>query len=114
MVEGKFIGSFIGGQVRPPFFDEAEMRKKAEELGIDPEEYLSAAKQTIILDMKEIEKAAEFLKEIADVLSGMAYRNYVALMESRKLERIARSQSEYIMDMNLDMQKRVKEWIEKI
>lgn len=112
MVEGEFIGSFIGGQVRPPVIDEEEMRKRAVELSVDPDRYLAAAKQTHVLERTDVEKAAEFLSEIAKVLSEMAYRNYEALKESRKLERAARSQSAYIMNMSLGMQKKVKEWMQ--
>ena len=41
----------------------------------------------------------------------MAYNNYLALSQSRKLERAARSQSAYIMNMSLNMEKNVSDWM---
>lgn len=111
MVEGKFFGSFIGGQVRTEPLDEQEMRKKAVEMDIDPDRYIEAAQKTVRLERDEVERAAEFLSEIAKILSEMAYRNYSALQHSRKLEKASRSQSAFIMSLSLNMQKNMKEWI---
>lgn len=111
MVEGKFIGSFIGGQVRTAEIDEADMEKRAVEMGIDPGEYVRTAKQTAVLTMQDIDRAAEFLFEISKVLSGMAYKNYEALKNSQKMERAARSQAAFIMDMSLNVQKSMEGWL---
>ncbi len=111
MLGEEVIGSFLGGQVRTEPVDEAKMERYAQELGIDPQAYVDAAKRAPMLERSEIEKAAEFLFELAKVLSEMAYRNYTALQQSRKQERAARSQSQFIMNLSLDMQKTIKEWI---
>lgn len=111
MVEGKFIGSFIGGQVRTAEIDEADMKKRAVEMGIDPEEYVRAAKRTAVLTIQDIDRAAEFLYKISKVLSGMAYKNYEALKNSRRMERAARSQAAFIMDMSLSVQKSMEGWL---
>lgn len=111
MVEDRFVGSFIGGQVRTSDIDEDVMWKKALEMGIHPKVYIEAARKTALLEKKDVEKAAEFLAEIAKVLSEMAYRNYSALKYSHKMEHAARSQSVFIMNMSLNMQKSIKEWM---
>lgn len=111
MVEGKFFGSFIGGQVRTEPVNEMEMTKRAVELGIDPKAYVEAAKKTPLLEREEIEQAAEFLASIAKVLSEMAYRNYKALQQSRKMEQAARSQSAFIMNLSTNMQEDIKSWV---
>lgn len=111
MVDGKFIGSIIGGQVRPPEVDNDSFSKAALELGIDPEAYLAAAEMTYVLEESRVEKAAQFLYEIAQILSGMAYNNNLALTQSRKLERAARSQSAYIMNMSISMKKNISDWM---
>lgn len=111
MVEGRFIGSFIGGQVRTAEIDEADMKKRAVEMGIDPEEYVRAAKRTAVLTIQDIDRAAEFLYKISEVLSGMAYKNYEALKNSRRMERAARSQAAFIMDMSLSVQKSMEGWL---
>lgn len=99
MVEGRFIGSFIGGQVRTDEVDEEQMTKTALELGIEPEVYIAAAKNTTCMKEEDIQRAADFLEEIAATLSEVAYHSYVALLKSKKLENAARSQSEFIMDL---------------
>ncbi|MGN0675528.1 MAG: PocR ligand-binding domain-containing protein, partial [Oscillospiraceae bacterium] len=111
MVNGKFIGSIIGGQVRTSPIDTDYMTSIAKELEIDPEIYIAAAEKTSVLAVESIEKAAEFLYEIAQLFSEMAYNNYLALKQSRKLERAARSQSVYIMNMSLNMEKNVNDWM---
>ncbi len=111
IVDGKVYGSFLGGQVRTCPVDEEFMRRKATEMKIDPDAYVEAAKKTNELDLKEIERAADFLFEIAKILSEMAYRNYTALQRSRKMERAARSQSAFIMELSLNMQENMKEWV---
>lgn len=111
MVEGKFIGSFIGGQVRTAEIDEADMKKRAVEMEIDPEKYVQAAKQTALLTMQDIDRAAEFLFMISKVLSELAYKNYEALKNSQKMERAARSQAAFIMDMSLNVQKSMEGWL---
>ena len=112
IVDGKVYRSFLGGQVRTCPVDERSMRATAVELGIAPDAYVEAAKKTNELEREEIERAADFLFVIARILSEMAYRNYSALQKSRKLERAARSQSAFIMDLSLNMQESMKEWLE--
>ena len=111
MVGGKFIGSAIGGQVRTESIDREAFAAAAKELGIDPEAYIAAAEKTSVLSVETIERSADFLYEIAKILSEMAYNNYLALSQSRKLERAARSQSAYIMNMSLNMEKNVNDWM---
>ncbi|MGN0691230.1 MAG: PocR ligand-binding domain-containing protein [Oscillospiraceae bacterium] len=111
MVGGKFIGSIIGGQVRTSSIDREAMAAIAKELDIDPDAYIAAAERTAVLSVDTVERSAEYLYEIAKILSEMAYNNYLALSQSRKLERAARSQSAYIMNMSLNMEKNVSDWM---
>ena len=114
MLQGQMIGSFIGGQVRYEEVDEQKLSNIAISYGIDPKEYVQAAKETNCIPMEQIQKAADFLAEIAAGLSGMAYEHFLALQESKKLEKAARSQSDFIMDMSLNMEKTLKEWFNKL
>ncbi len=112
MVEGRYLGSFLGGQVRTAPVVEEDVRRTARELGLDEEAYLEAARQTNQISYDRIERAAEFLAEIAAVLSEMAYKSYVARQQSRRLERAARSHNDFIVEMNTGMRQRVQEWID--
>ena len=111
MVDGRFIGSIIGGQVRTSSIDAEQMTAIAKDLDIDPDIYIASAEKTYVLSPETIERAAQYLYEIAQLLSEMAYNNFIALNQSRKLERAARSQSAYIMNMSLNMEKNVNDWM---
>lgn len=112
MVNGKVIGSFVGGQVRSEPIDEKKMRAIAAELGIDGDLYVREANKSVQIDKDRIQRAAEFLEELAAVLSEMAYTNYAALEKSRKLERVARSQTAFMVEMNANMRKNVRDWMQ--
>lgn len=112
MVEGQYLGSFLGGQVRTSPVVEEEVRRTARDLGIDEEAYLEAVYGTKQVTYEQVEQAAEFLSEIAAVLSEMAYKSYVALQQSQRLERAARSHNDFIVEMNENMRQRVQEWID--
>ena len=45
MAHGQMVGCFIGGQVLIQEPDEEKLRKVAEEIGVDSEEYIAAAKR---------------------------------------------------------------------
>ena len=77
MANGQMIGSFIGGQVltKPPVL--SEFRKIAENLNIDPDEYVKAVHEVRIVDKETIDKAAHSLYTIAGVLSDIAYKNHM-------------------------------------
>ena len=114
MLEGKLLGSFLGGQVRTAPIDEEKIRQTARELGIDPDEYLAAAKETKLMDKESVKKAAEFLMEIAQIFSNLAYQNYCSLQKSNKLERAARSQSMFLMDVSEDIRENMKDWLDSL
>lgn len=112
LVDGTMIGSFIGGQVRIVDVDEEKMSGLAKEMNIDPHIYVEEAKKTNMLSRERIEKSAEFLSEIAKVLSEMAYRNYSALQQSRRQTISARSQLDFFINMSNYMHKSVEGWLE--
>lgn len=88
MVNGKFIGSFIGGQVLPVQPNESQIRQYAAEIGVDPEKYVAAIRKVKIVPKKQIENAADFLCTIASILSKIAYSNYVASINNSDLSGI--------------------------
>lgn len=87
MVNGEFIGSFIGGQVLTETPDENKFRKIAVDLGINPEEYIIALRKVKIVPKKQVEASAKFLHTIAKTLSEIAYSKYLAVLNNNNLER---------------------------
>ncbi len=114
MLQGRFIGSFIGGQIRMCEIDEEEMRRTAKKYNIDGDDYVDAARETPIIPFEDIERAAVFLSEMTETLSDMAYKNYKALDASRRLENAARSQANFIMGLSAEIHKSISNWTEDI
>lgn len=99
MVNGEFIGSFVGGQVLTDALDEELCRKKALEYGIDPDTFISAAKKAPFMTKEQVERSAKLLFDITKALSSLALHSYAKIEKSRSLELAARSQSDYIMSV---------------
>lgn len=111
IVDDCILGSFMGGQVCTKPIDEDFIRQKAVEYGIDEEAYLTAARDIKLKDEADVQRAAQFLTELAEIISEMAYSNYKALKNSRKLEKAACSQASFIIEMNSDLQTNIKSWL---
>lgn len=114
MIEGNVIGCFIGGQVRTQELDLDRLRKTARLYKIDPEEYVQAANQTAIIPRENIEKAAHFLEEIAKGLSDMAYKSYMSLKESNRMEKASKSQADFVMNMSMNLEHSMQNWFNKV
>ena len=84
MLEGKQIGAIFGGQVltRPP--DEQKLRRIALEMGIDPDEYVAAAKKIPVMPEENIQAVARVLYSVANTFSRIAYQKFK--LQERNLE----------------------------
>ncbi len=97
---GELVGCFIGGQAldREPKYE--QMKKTAEEIGVDPDVLFDAAKKVHILSKDNIEHAAQFLFTISNVLSDMAYGKYLVLQANKELEKAANMKSDFLANMS--------------
>lgn len=100
MAGDKMVGCCIGGQVLTEAANKEQMRKIAEELMIDADEYTSAAEQVNIVDEETINRAAECLYTFANVLSHMAYSRLVIYEGNKELEKVARMKSDFLANMS--------------
>lgn len=76
MLDGNYIGSFIGGQVLTEEPDEEQYRAIADDLGIEQDKFVEALHKVSIVPKDRVQAAAEFLHTIAEVLSSMAYTSF--------------------------------------
>ncbi len=100
LVNDKHVGCIIGGQVLTKEPDYNRMRKLAIEIGVDPEEYVAAAKKVRIMPRKVIEKAAEFLFKVSYILSDIAYGNYRMMLANEEIEKAAKMKSDFLANMS--------------
>lgn len=77
VINGKQIGSILGGQVLPKEADKEKFIKIAEEIGVDSEKYLTALEKVKIMPKEQLEAAAELLYVVSSEISNMGYQRYV-------------------------------------
>lgn len=73
VVSGEKVGAIIGGQVLPSAPDEDKFRKIAQELGIDPEQYVQALRKVPVSTEKKIRASANLLGIIVNQLVNLEY-----------------------------------------
>lgn len=78
IVDGKHIGSLIGGQVLPEPPDEEKFRKIAVDIGVDPDEYIAALRKIKVVPKKQIDAAANLLYQIGNTLSDIGYHRLIS------------------------------------
>lgn len=74
MLEGRHIGTILGGQVITEVPDEEKIRKIAAEIGVDENGYVEAVKEIRKLSRESIEAAANVLFIVANNMSKAAYQ----------------------------------------
>lgn len=111
IVDGRFLGAFVGGQVLAGMPDEEKIRATAQELGIDPDAYVEAVHRIPIISCEKIEAAADFLYVVAHIFSTMAYNTYVALDKSRQMEHVSRMRQELLSTINYNINKPLQEML---
>ncbi len=100
IIAGEWVGCFIGGQVLTKKLDMERVRWMAREMGIDPDEYAEAAQKVQIRSKESVNKAAEFLYQVTDVISDMAYGAYQTKLANREIERAAKMKSDFLANMS--------------
>ncbi len=100
MANGQMIGSFIGGQVLTEKPDLDKVRAIAEELGIDPDEYVEAVKKVRVVDKETVDKAARSLFVIANVLTDMAYKSHNLYLSNLEIEKNSHMKSDFLANMS--------------
>lgn len=100
VVNGKMIGSIVGGQVLKEKSDIDDIKKAAEKKEIDFDEYRAAIDKIQIVDQKQIDKATEFLYTIANVISDMAIGKYKSLTAGAEIERAAKMKTDFLANMS--------------
>lgn len=100
IADGNLVGCFIGGQVLTNSPDPEQIKKVAEEIGVDPDDLFMEAQKVHVMDKNTIDHAAQFLYTIANILSDMAYGKYLALQANREIEKAANMKADFLANMS--------------
>ena len=100
MAHGKRVGHINGGQVRTEELDEERLRQIAEEIQVDPEGYIEAARKIRYIDQEELERVTGFLYKMSGIISEMAYDRYSLIQAYEEVERAARMKSDFLANMS--------------
>lgn len=84
--DGIVLGNIIGGQVLPEQPDENKFRETAEELGINPDQYIRALNKVTVKTREEIESAANLLGDVVNMFVQSSYIEYINSNIIRELE----------------------------
>ena len=76
MLQGRQIGSILGGQAITSEINDDKFRDYAKELGLNPDEYLTAAKKANKISKDKLQKTADAFYLFAKKLSDMGYERY--------------------------------------
>ncbi len=76
LLNGKQIGSIIGGQVLTEPLKEDRCREIAAEIGVNPDKYVAAARKVKYIPKENLEAAAQVLYLMANAFSKMGYYQY--------------------------------------
>lgn len=74
MLEGRLIGTILGGQVLTASPEENKYRQIAGEIGVNADEYVESSKEVRILSKEAIESSANVLYIVANSISKAAYQ----------------------------------------
>ncbi|MBB6214464.1 ligand-binding sensor protein/uncharacterized protein YukE [Anaerosolibacter carboniphilus] len=89
IIDGEQVGAMLGGQVLPAPPDEEKFRKIAEDIGVDPDQYISALKKIRVVPEESIKAAAQLLYIVANALSKIGFQRNQILHSSNDLETLS-------------------------
>ena len=100
LVGDEKVGAIIGGQVLPNPPDEEEFRKTAEELSINPDDYIAALRKVPISTETKIRAASSLLGTIVNQLVNLEYFKYINSSSMNTLKSEVLNSTEIIQKIN--------------
>lgn len=97
MLQGKLIGTILGGQVLTSSPEEQKYRRIADEIGVDADGYVDSVEEITILQKEKIQAAADVLFIVANNMSRTWYHQY-------KLKTAASQLNDNLMQMSATME----------
>lgn len=99
-VDGVYFGKIIGGQILPKEPDEEKFRRIAEELGIDPDEYVRALSKVRVSSEETIRAGAELLGTVVNLMVSNAYHSHKDWHANNRMGENVENAAAYISNIN--------------
>lgn len=100
VVRGEKVGAVIGGQVLPNPPDDEKFRKTAEELGINPEQYIEALHKVPVSTEARIRSAAHLLELVVNQLVNDEYTRNTNAARLDTLQKEISTSNQMIQSIN--------------
>jgi signal transduction histidine kinase/CheY-like chemotaxis protein/HPt (histidine-containing phosphotransfer) domain-containing protein len=100
IVNNEIIGCFHGGQVLTKEPDEEEVRKIANEIGVNPDEYFKEIKKIKVVDKQQVDMAIQFLETFSKIFSDIAEGKNKTLLASEEIARAAKMKTDFLANMS--------------
>ncbi len=78
IIQGKVMGSILGGQVRTKPPNDEEVRKFAKEVGVDEERLVKAAQDMKVFPESNLKAWAKLLQSIANLVAGIGHERMIS------------------------------------
>lgn len=111
IVDGRFLGAFVGGQVLLKPLASDQVLELASELDIASDMYQKAAEKIQIVTEEQLVKSASYANELANMLSQMAFRIYMNLSQNKVQDNTAQVKSEFLTQVNYKIHKPLQEML---
>lgn len=100
MAGNKLVGCFIGGQVQRKKLTRDEVNEVARVVNVDADGLWEAASKVKVIPEDKIDKSAQFLYTIANIISDMAYSKHLAIEAGKEMERAGNMKADFLANMS--------------
>jgi ligand-binding sensor protein len=100
VVDGTVVGKIIGGQILPKEPDEEKTRELAEEIFVDPDEYVAALAKIPVRTEEGIRAGADLLGAVVNEMVSNAYHKYKENLSNEKITSDIEDVVSYIHNIN--------------
>ena len=100
VIGGRPMGCFLGGQVATEPLTRAHVNKLARRYQIDPEELWESAQKIRIYDAEMLDKIAQFVYDVMNMISDLAFQRYQLAQSNVEIEQAANMKSDFLANMS--------------
>lgn len=100
VIGGKTMGCFLGGQVATKPLTRSHVNLLARRYEIDPDELWKSSRKIRIIRQEMMDEIAQFVYDVANIISDMAFQRYQLSKSNLEIERAANMKSDFLANMS--------------